>query len=372
MVRIERISSLEGVIALQKEWEGLLERCPYRDLYLTHEWISLWCRHFAEGKDLHVLLVRDGERLIGIAPLMIAAEKLRGLPLRKLGFLLNGCSVKSNFIVPPEEIEKFFDALVNYFVQIKGRWDLLSLHGISEASALLPSLVHRTGGRSGLPALAPSSWDNAVIPIDRTWEDFIKSRSRHFKKRLKVTERDLNTRGKVTVARYRERFEADLAMDKIFDIEGRSWKATRGETMAARRDYRAFYLDVVKHFAERGAWRAWILEVDGKAVASHFGFLDQGIYYAEKQSYDSDYAIISPGKSVFRVALEDTFREGMAREIDLDSRTGFSEHWADLTRRHYELFLFNRRVYSRFLWGAKRFVMPVLAHGMSLLRERAQ
>ena len=44
---------------------------------------------FGAGRRLYVLLIWDGEELIGIAPLMISRVKMYGLPVREIGFIYN-------------------------------------------------------------------------------------------------------------------------------------------------------------------------------------------------------------------------------------------------------------------------------------------
>lgn len=369
-VQIERINSVAVLERLEKEWTGLLDQCPQRELYLTHDWMVRWCRYFSKEENLYILLIKEDSHLIGIAPLILARERVRGVPVRELRFLLNGCSVRSNLIVPPANAKKAFSSLVGYFREIANQWDLIRLHGMSEQSGTLCGLQEALIQENGFHCLPPISWDNSIIPLEGDWESYLKSRSRHFRKRLGVTERDLDKMGKVTLTCYKDPQEVDLAMEKIFDIEKRSWKVERGDAFSTQEDSRAFYLDIARTYAEKGAWRAWLLEVDGKPVASHFGFSYGGTFYSEKQSYDAAYAVISPGKAVFRFVVEDSFREKAVREIDLDNKTHFSDHWADVARRYHEIQIFSRRPYSMLLWGMKRHLYPLLMKGSALLRRK--
>lgn len=370
MIDIDRIHTVERLLPLEKEWDSLLLRCPHQEPYLAHDWIVRWCRSFAGSGELQILLIKEGERLIGIAPLILTRKRVRGVSIRQLGFLLNGCSVRSNLIVPPEDAKKAVSALVRYFKASAPGWDLVRLHGISEQSGILPALQEALDEKKGLRSLLPISWENAVIPLEGSWESYLKSRSRHFRKRLGVTERNLETQGKVTFTCHRDPHEVESTMEKIFDIEARSWKVERGEAMVARPDYREFYQATAKAYAEKGAWRAWILEVEGKPVASHFGFLYAGTFYSEKQSYDAGYHAISPGKAVFRFFVESSFTERFAREIDLDNKTSFSEHWADGARRYHEIQIFNRRLFSTVLFGMKRQGYPLLMKTSAFLRRK--
>ena len=56
---------------LENEWGQLLEACAKDNFFLSWKWLSVWWHLY--GFDLEWLLigVRDGEQLIGVAPLCI-------------------------------------------------------------------------------------------------------------------------------------------------------------------------------------------------------------------------------------------------------------------------------------------------------------
>jgi|GEM_PF-5542875 len=359
MVRIRRIGTVEGVTALEKEWDALLEECPYRELYLRHDWVDHWCRHFAKRIDLHVLLIEDDGRLIGVAPLMITKKRVGSLTVRKLGFLINGCSVRSNLIVPPRHAKKALGALAHYLRETESGWDLAVLHGISERSALLEGLYRAFEEEKGFIVLPPVSWENAFISLEGDWETYLKSRGRHIRKRLPPPERGVNSTAKLILRHHFAVAEIESVMAEIFDVERRSWKVAEGETMSSREGFRDFYMEAVRRYAQNGAWRAWILAFEGKPVASVFGFLDRGVLYAEKQSYDAAYAELSPGKVVLRALVEDSFHEKTVKEVDLDQKTPHLEAWATGNRRYGELTVYPRRAYSLFLFAMRRFAGPL-------------
>ena len=61
--------------ALAPEWNSLLHNSQADTPFLTHEWQRTWadCLCACEG-ELHLLTVRDGGALVGIAPLFLLEE----------------------------------------------------------------------------------------------------------------------------------------------------------------------------------------------------------------------------------------------------------------------------------------------------------
>ena len=60
---------------LRPEWNALLRNSTADTPFLTYEWQKTWsdCLCSCEG-ELHLLTVRDGGALLGIAPLFVLSE----------------------------------------------------------------------------------------------------------------------------------------------------------------------------------------------------------------------------------------------------------------------------------------------------------
>src|SRR6185503_14065572 len=77
-------------LALRGEWNALLESSVSDCVFLTHEWLSAWWKHLADGRRLSILTLRDGGELIGILPVAERAPQLARMMPRTLEFLGSG------------------------------------------------------------------------------------------------------------------------------------------------------------------------------------------------------------------------------------------------------------------------------------------
>ena len=83
--KIRIISESEDFESLSEVWDGLLRNSGDNNpIYLTHEWLSTWWKHFGEGKKLNVLLVEEEGQPIGIVPLMRTEYRIGPLKIRTL------------------------------------------------------------------------------------------------------------------------------------------------------------------------------------------------------------------------------------------------------------------------------------------------
>ena len=68
---IRVVTETEELESLARVWDSLLPKCrDDNSIYLTHEWLSTWWKHFGERKKLNILLIEKGRQVIGIVPLM--------------------------------------------------------------------------------------------------------------------------------------------------------------------------------------------------------------------------------------------------------------------------------------------------------------
>ncbi|MGB4066610.1 MAG: GNAT family N-acetyltransferase [Nitrospira sp.] len=355
MLRVECVTRVQDLAPLKDEWDRLVARSLAPELYVTHEWVTLWCEHFIHNEELFLLLVLDGARLVGVAPLMKSARVLRGLPLRQLGFLLNGCNVRGSLLLAADHIEPGLAALLDYLSEVRDQWDLLSLYGMSEESGIpgaLDSLLR--SGRCPLSWLPVAGWVNSVIVLDEGWESYLSRKTVNFRRQVKRERRDLEKAGDPVFARYASVEAVDRALEDFLSVEARSWKVKTGVSLSARQDYQEFYRAVCQRFATRDAWRQWELCVDGIPVACIFGLIYEGTLYAEKTTYTTVSDGVSPGNAVIRFAIEDAFEERVAKEIDLDQQTAFTGRWESSTKSYCHVEIFNRSPYSLALYGLKR------------------
>src|ERR1700756_5274028 len=90
MLNIERITALADFEAIGCEWNELLQRSRSNCVFLTHEWLTAWWRHLAEGRKLEIVTARENGRLVGILPVALQAPQYSRMMPRMLEFLGTG------------------------------------------------------------------------------------------------------------------------------------------------------------------------------------------------------------------------------------------------------------------------------------------
>ena len=155
----EVVSEYETFARLQPEWNDVARRAQVSSPFLLHEWFRTWWDSFGAGHRLHVVIARDSDGIVGIAPLMVEQVHMYGLPIRRLDLLHNDHTPRADWIID-RSAPSAYSALWNALQETRGRWDLLQLSRLPHDSPTLPAiadLARRDGCLTG-------TWRGDVSP----------------------------------------------------------------------------------------------------------------------------------------------------------------------------------------------------------------
>jgi CelD/BcsL family acetyltransferase involved in cellulose biosynthesis len=359
MLTVERVDSLQGREDLQPPWRELLARSPQRNLFLTPEWITTWWDHFGAGRDLWLLVVREGGRMVGLAPMTVTRDSEGRLPARVLGFMRHRHISRSDFIIP-ERHDEVLGALARYWRDHAGAWDVLRLEGVPGESDSLARAAGALAAAGLDPMPIRAQRVLGYLPVAGPWEHYLRGRSHRFRRNLRVGGRDLERAGQVDFERARSPEAVERTLTWLFDLEAASWKADTEGVAFDDRD-RHFHAALTRRFAAEGGVENRFVLLDGKVIAGLHSFIYDRVYTLLLTFYDPAHHEISPGRDLVRQALRDCCDEGVIREVDFNGDSPYIRHWTDTLRPLRALTAHNRRIYSRVILGlktAKRILRP--------------
>src|SRR5262249_18190719 len=127
-------------------------------------------------------------------------------------------------------------------------------------------------------------------------------------------------------------------------IEAAAWKGEAGTAIICDPEVQEFYTRLAIRGAERGVIKLVFLRAGGKRIAFPYVLEPDGIRYALKIGYDTDYGVYSPGNLmrdlILREACESGYREydflGVPDDWKLAwTREARDQHWLYLFRRSW-------------------------------------
>ncbi|MGQ0613381.1 MAG: GNAT family N-acetyltransferase [Planctomycetaceae bacterium] len=304
-LEIHEIRDLASFLALEREWNDLLERSGVRVPYLRHEWLAAWYDRFGKGASLSIFLVRDQGRLLLALPLLEERRRACGILSVRLHSFTNGHSYASDLIAEPGRD----DAIAALFRQLRHRrtgWDVMEVLDLSEDGAALGRLLAGARGE-GLAPEVTLLRRSPFLVIEGSWEQYVATlRSKH-RANLRRRKKKLEELGEVRlrIARTPEEFDAAFAL--LCALEQKSWKGEEGSAVACSPGLLEFYRRVGTWAARNGWLRLFLLEAGGRPVSADFSMLYGSRLWCMKIAYDPDYASCSVGQLLCEAVLARCF-----------------------------------------------------------------
>ncbi|HZT15009.1 MAG TPA: GNAT family N-acetyltransferase [Gaiellaceae bacterium] len=289
MLRLEQIDAARVPAA---EWDGLA--LASRNLFATREFLTLWWSHFGRGHRPLLIACREGDgRLVALLPLYLR----RHGPLGTVRFLGHGPADLLGPVCGPEWRAQAGDAVARA-ASAAGADVLLAEHvpAAERSEAWLAS--GRVVRDEAFPLVRAASWD-----------EYVGSRSGHFRKKLAWQERRLGRDGRVEY-RLTDAGSLERDLETLFALHRARWKTQTDFLSRA-----SFYRELAAAALTRGWLRMWQLELDGAAVASIFGFRFAGREWHVQTGRDPSIKAVSTGLLLLWQSLRAAVEEGVGEYL---------------------------------------------------------
>ena len=349
-MKLEVITELSGLVSLRDQWQQLLAQSNDNSLPLTHGWICAWWEAFGGDAKLNVCCIREGHRLIAIAPLMIERGRFRRIPVSTARLMTNGASPYCDIIVSsdvsPDDLASILKCIVDHYPS-----DIFLLSKLPEDSKVYTMLSPQPGkGCIDRSVGVIENINTPVIPVDQAWEAYFGQRSSKFRKgfrnQLNRAKRQKDFRIEHSVISSRQ----DPAVEIMIDISRRSWKSRLGTDLVSDKRGCAFLLRIIDMLSPRGSVQIWIAWKGTVPIAYEFLVDDNGVAYPLRADFDMAYVDLRPGHLLMYTVLKNIFEE---RRFHLYYSCGtdydYLRHWTPFRRQHYDVYVFGSGLKSQML-----------------------
>jgi CelD/BcsL family acetyltransferase involved in cellulose biosynthesis len=311
------------------EWTQLLSTSFTNSLFLSHDWMQTWWRHFGEGADLRVLVLRGLEgQALGIAPLLIRNsclvpnEPVPDISIetepalcpdvrRRSVHLLGGTEVSDylDIIAPGQLCDAVWQAAFEHLAA-HGDWQIMDLRNLPAASPSIPA-VQRLAEEHGWSPIVVHEDVCPVIDLPETWDRYLdvrldKKKRHELRRKIRKAEAEADVHWA-----WVEPQNVDVGMQIFFELHRAS--APEKDSFMTRR-MEAFFEDIASVTQACGWLRLAVLRFDGQAVATYLCFdsgLDRLVY---NSGFDvSTYGHLSPGIVLLGYLINDAIRRGLRR-----------------------------------------------------------
>ena len=353
--RVEKVTDYPAFLGLERVWNETVERAGVAHPFLRHEWLRTWWECFGNDRQLHILLVKSGDRILAIAPLLKESARMYGLPIRRLRLLHNDHTPRADVIVA-ERPEESYGAIWRALADERERWDVLQLGQLppeSPTRQILPDLAKADGRSTGVWRCDASPY----LALKPNWDEYLASLSPKFRQNLRNRLSRVKRLGEPRL----EVFNGTSAgVDEAVRLEASGWKRAAGTAIGSDPTVRRFYGLFAERAAEHGWLRLLFLTVNGHSIASAYALCYQGRLLLVKTGYDPDYAKCSPFKVLTYFALREAISAGLTEFDFLGDAEPWKLEWTTTTRPHDWLFIFSGTMRARVLHPLKFRLVPAI------------
>lgn len=325
-IRVDVVSTIEGLEALQPDWERLVDEMDVPSPFLSWHWSRIWWQHFGGRHKLQIAVLNENGLVAAIAPYYL----LRYGPVKVL--------------VPfgwpdrlTEQMEPIILARNRHVLQAALNNWLIQKHPVGFVTGLDPSCAEPFGERS-LRENVYFDWRE----LPATWDALLDGLHRSMRGNIKYYPRLLERSGHS----FSFRIAGDVdsvraALPTLYRLHTARAQLTAGEQHRDRLLHpirRRFLNHLAGVLAPRGEMKIGILQVDGEDVAAQLWFERNATVFLHYSGYQPEWARFSVAmmttSEIIRLALE----RGMKRVEFLRGSKQFKTRWNTEQRVQVDLY----------------------------------
>lgn len=323
---VEVVTNVDDFDAIENEWNQLVEEADVH-IFQTFGWQRTWWEFFGGNNDLHILLFRKEDRLIGIMPLFVDYFRVLGITmyrcLRMIGSRVmqpEGGSFPAelafsdylSIIILPGYETRVHMALKNYLESNTRLYEEIMLEEVPESSTLITYLV---------PRLEIAGWSNTIedasvcplIELPDSWDDFLMGLSSNARYQIRRFVREVTEKERFQIQTANTKEEVTQSFERLVEFHQTRWH-NLGQPGIFKDDriYR-FFREVTMRFYEKGWLFMKSVTAEDQCVAVDLLFKFKGIIYMVQRGFDdtSEYRENSPGSVLLYYVIKEAIEEGM-------------------------------------------------------------
>ena len=287
----------ESFDSLASCWANPSHSLKWNSLFVLPAWLKVWWQELGTGAELYLGSVRQGERVIGIAPLLVN---------EKTASFIGSADVCDylDFVVAPGRERDFFNVLLDDLRE-KGI-NQLDLRPLRPDSTVLTHLVSIAQNR-GYEVLCHPEDVSLELDLPSTWDEYLAILNKKQRHEVRRKLRRLWEAGSVE----HRCVEVGREVGDYLDIFLKLFSLSRDEKanfMNPKTE--SFFRSLAKAMAEIGLLRLGIIKLDKVPAAMTMGFDYNDSHYLYNSAYDPQYNSLSVGLLCKVLCIKESIEKG--------------------------------------------------------------
>jgi CelD/BcsL family acetyltransferase involved in cellulose biosynthesis len=337
-LEVQAIESIEASEALEPDWQDLWRRDRAATPFQNPAWLLPWTRHVWGGGKLRVLTVRNGGKLVGLAPLFVWGFGSRP-GIGRVSLLGDGVTDHLGMLADPAFELPSARIVLEWLAGDSDEWHACALKELRPGSPLL-----RAGAPRGLVAFDVPSGVCPVLSLPRSMDELLSRLGTKFRKNLRQAETRLQRAGAVFFSAAPD--QVPEVMRALFRLHTARWTEREQTGVLGGDRIQGFHLEAAQGLAARGLLRLHALRIGGEIIAAQYNLMRDGRLYYYLSGFDPAHARRSPGTALLAWTIRSAIHEG-AEEVDfLRNREAYKYQWGARDRVNRKLLLSSSAAYA--------------------------
>ena len=330
-LRVCELNSIGDLDGLEATWNDLLSSTVDAHFFHTLEWLRSYWRHFGRAQRLRLLIVEDGDCVVGIVPMVVRSEPRKVGQVRILTYPLDDWG---SFFGPlGRDRSAILRAAFHHLAETPRDWDLLDVRFLAQASEL---------AECTRDAFRNQNWqfvehvrdETSIVSLPETWDDFLSSRPSKVRHNLRRFERRIRARGHLRHVAFRPEPGCQDPRWDLYDecvgVASRSWQgASLTGTTLSHPEVHDFLRETHQVATQLGAVDLHLLYLDGLPLAFTYNYHWRGRVYGLRSGFDASLSRDGVGNTMYACAIRHAIARGdVIYDLGPGSRRG-KRHFAD-------------------------------------------
>ncbi|HET6771851.1 MAG TPA: GNAT family N-acetyltransferase [Acidimicrobiales bacterium] len=334
----------EGFAALRGDWADVASVDPDPNVFLTWPWAHTWWQHFGQGQPdhrLHVVVVRDPQGVVGIAPLYRSKVGVGPVATTALQRINHDSGDYGGMLLARRADEAVALLVEHLGAQLRGEAAVVVLSRLASDArftALLGDELVRHAAT--IETVVAQIGDACLFTDVRGGFDLAKQAKKHkIRQRLR---RLGDEHGEVAFVEHTGD-SLEEGLDRLVSLHDRRWEEIDEpmQGLLASPERRDFLLDAIRALDVEGMVALLSIEAGGRPVAVELDFVHENRVFLFKGAFDPEFAAFSPGQLLHHKVFEDGLADGIDVFDFCRGDAQYKRRWAN-GERHLSTVMLSR------------------------------
>lgn len=332
-------TNFNKITSYHEKWNTLCAKNTTNTIFQTFEWNKVWWDVFGKENELYVIFAKDGNDLVGVAPLMVRSERKWNLKRRVITFIGDGASDYSDFVIYNGRSDILL-ALVKYILGRCDEWDEIRLLNFPEHSKTI-KIIYDVCNLKNLNIIMDG---NTHCPTLLIKDNIDYARKVSNKKSLRRHHKYFVRQGQYEVLHLADRLDINLYLEAFFNQHINRWIGSKSPSLFEDKINKILFRQLTDELT-KNKWIVFtVIKSKDVPIAFHFGFDYNNKFIWYKPSFEKSLSKYSPGEVLLKELLEYAI-ESKKDEFDFTvGKEPFKLRFSNKIRHNYNLKIFKSKV----------------------------